>query len=162
MASAPRSDHPPKPRLTLRVGITGHRPNKLGDDVLARVERQLSQVFKAIEDVATNLLSANQAVYSDAAPAIRMTCGFAEGADLLAVKIAPAAWEIEAVLPFPRNEYLKDFRKSAFGDGRDVGGEFTEGLNRASSIVELPDPRPDDRNRLTPTQAVICCARSTC
>ena len=28
------TDHPPKPRLTLRVGVTGHRPNKMWEHYL--------------------------------------------------------------------------------------------------------------------------------
>jgi hypothetical protein len=147
MADSPNSNRPPKPRLTLRVGITGHRPNKLGNDAVARVERQLALVFKSIEGTARNILDANKAVYSSAEPMIRLTCGFAEGADLLAVKICPQAWQIEAVLPFPQKEYLEDFQKSASGDGRDVSSAFHEGLKRAATITELPGSRPDERDR---------------
>ncbi len=32
------SAHPPKARLVLRVGITGHRPNKLGEPGTARYQ----------------------------------------------------------------------------------------------------------------------------
>ena len=66
----------------MRVGITGHRPNKLGNDAVARVERQLALVFKSIEGTARNIHDANKAVYSSVEPMIRLTCGFAEGADL--------------------------------------------------------------------------------
>ena len=38
MADSTKSDRPPKPRLTLRVGITGHRPNKLGVSVCELIE----------------------------------------------------------------------------------------------------------------------------
>ncbi len=43
--AAAMTDHPPKPRLTLRVGITGHRPNKLPNADLPRIERQLRDTF---------------------------------------------------------------------------------------------------------------------
>jgi hypothetical protein len=147
MTASPKSDCPPKPLLTLRVGITGHRPDKLKSETVGRVERQLSQVFKAIEAAAANILAANKTVYSDATPAFRLTCGFAEGADLLAVKACPGSWQIEAVLPFPQDEYIKDFRRSAAGDGRDVSGEFREAIKKATTITELPAPRPNDRSR---------------
>jgi hypothetical protein len=147
MADSPKTIHPPKPRLTLRVGITGHRPNKLGNNAVERVERQLALVFKEIDNAAKNILDANKAVYAGEPPVIRLTCGFAEGADLMAVKARPPHWQVEAVLPFPRHEFVKDFLESASGDGRDVSGAFHEGLKRATTVTELPEPRPNDRGR---------------
>src|SRR5438128_12686655 len=79
--------HPPKPRLTLRVGITGHRPNKLDDGVTKRIAQQLSYVYAAIDRVAADLLRANAAVYVEDTPVIRLGGGFAEGADQIAVVV---------------------------------------------------------------------------
>ena len=58
------TDHPPKPRLTLRVGITGHRPNKLPNADLPRIERQLRDTFAAIEAAVAKAYDANKAVYA--------------------------------------------------------------------------------------------------
>ena len=44
------------------------------------------------------------------------------------------------MLPFPKDEYLKDFEKSATGDGRDVRGEFLKSLARAAVVTKLPTP----------------------
>ena len=140
------TDHPPKPRLTLRVGITGHRPNKLPKTDLPRIERQLREVFAAIESSVAEAYKANKAVYAEA-PAdgtkpyrIRLISGFAEGADQLATATCPADWAVEAILPFPKDEFLKDFEKSAAGDGRDVRDAFLASLRRASVVTELPTP----------------------
>jgi hypothetical protein len=65
----------------------------------------------------------------------------------MAAAACPAGWQIEALLPFPTGEYLKDFHQSATGDGRDVTGEFVDSLKRATTVTQLPDPRPHDRNR---------------
>src|SRR2546430_1186183 len=70
--------HPPKPRLTLRVGITGHRPDKLHGRAAARIEDQFPDVFAAIETAAADILRANAAVYASAPPLIRLISGFAE------------------------------------------------------------------------------------
>ena len=102
-------DHPPKPRLTLRVGITGHRPNKLSGPAVARVRQQLPRVFAAIAKSADDILAANAEFYAAQPPAMRLVSGFAEGADQMAVAACPAGWRIEAILPFPVEEYLKDF-----------------------------------------------------
>ena len=157
------TDHPPKPRLTLRVGITGHRPNKLPKPDLPRIERQLREVFAAIEAAVAKAYDANKAVYASA-PAgakpyrIRLISGFAEGADQMAVAACPADWTVEAILPFPKDEYLKDFEQSAAGDGRDVRGEFLASLARAAVVTELPTP-PDARPGLCRSAAASCCAQ---
>ena len=116
----PASRHPPKPRLTVRVGITGHRPNKLDDDAAARVARQLPLIFSAIEDVAAESPPRQDAAFPGSLSTGCLpprSCGFAEGADQMAVAACPSGWQIEAVLPFPHDEYLKDFSQSANGDG---------------------------------------------
>ena len=57
--------HPPRPRLTLRVGITGHRPNKLDTTAAERIKRQLVHVYAAIDRAAAELLRANAGVYAE-------------------------------------------------------------------------------------------------
>jgi hypothetical protein len=144
------TDHPPKPRLTLRVGITGHRPNKLPNTDLARIKRQLHDAFATIEATVAKAYEDSKAYYADTQPfdppastkpyRIRMISGLAEGADQLAAAACPADWTMEAILPFPKDEYLKDFAESAAGDGRDVRGEFLAQLARATAVTELPMP----------------------
>src|SRR5262245_1127346 len=83
---------------TWRVGITGHRPNKLTKAAAPRVDRQLHEVFATIDDAAGR-----------SGRGVMLTSGFAEGVDQMAVAAAPARWRVEAILPFPKEEYLKDF-----------------------------------------------------
>jgi hypothetical protein len=134
------SQHPPKPRLTLRVGVTGHRPNKLGGAVATRIRNQLPEVFDAIERAASTILAKGAPLCADEPAAFRLVCGFAEGADQIAVATCPAGWRIEAILPFPRDDYLRDFAASAAGDGRDVRDEFRQSLAKAAVVTELPAP----------------------
>jgi hypothetical protein len=134
------SQHPPKPRLTLRVGVTGHRPNKLTGAIASRIRTQLPEVFDAIERAASTILAKGAPLYADEPAAFRLICGFAEGADQIAVAICPAGWRIEAILPFPRDDYLRDFAASASGDGRDVRDEFRQSLGKAAVVTELPAP----------------------
>src|SRR5262252_3357893 len=133
------ASHPPKPRLTLRVGVTGHRPNKLTGAIASRIRTQLPEVFDAIERAASTILAKGAPLYADEPAAFRLICGFAEGADQIAVAACPAGWRIEAALPFPREEYLKDFVTSAAGDGRDVRDEFRQSLSKASVVTEIDD-----------------------
>src|SRR5690349_11147160 len=134
------SQHPPKPRLTLRVGVTGHRPNKLDGALATRIREQLPEVFDAIERATAVILANNATLYADEPAAFRLVCGFAEGADQLAVATCPPGWRIEAILPFPRDDYLRDFAASAAGDGRDVRDEFRQSLAKAAVVTQLPAP----------------------
>jgi hypothetical protein len=129
--------HPPKPRLTLRVGITGHRPNKLHGAAADRIQRQLPSVFSAIDTAAKEILAANGGFYADEPPSVRLVSGFAEGADQMAVAACPPGWKIEAILPFPTNEYLNDFARSAAEDGRDVRDAFKDSLKKANAVTQL-------------------------
>src|SRR6266511_558995 len=95
----PASMRPPKPRLTLRVGVTGHRPNKLHGPAVARIAQQLPQVFAVIEQAAAKILPESQSFYAPESAVMRLICGFAEGADQIAVAACPAGWHIEAILP---------------------------------------------------------------
>jgi hypothetical protein len=113
---------------TLRIGITGHRPNKMPSAAVPRVDRQLREVLATIDNAA-----------SRGKRDVVLTSSFAEGADQMAAAATPAHWRVEAVLPFSKEEYLKDFEQSASGDGRDVRGEFNASLARASAVTELPE-----------------------
>ncbi len=144
---SPTLRHPPKPRLTVRVGVTGHRPNKLSAEAAARVQGQLPLVFQAVEAAAARILRENAVYFVEQPAAIRLVCGFAEGVDQMAAAACPAGWQIEALLPFPEEEYLKDFQQSAQGDGRDVTGAFLDSLKKATIVTQLPDPRPHDRSK---------------
>jgi hypothetical protein len=128
--------HPPKPRLTLRVGLVGHRPNKLQTVAVERIERQLLIVFAAIDAAACQILAADNYCYSSEPPAIRLVSGFAEGADQLAVLACPTSWQVEAVLPFPRDKHLDDFNKLA-ADGAEACSAFGKILKRANTVTAL-------------------------
>jgi hypothetical protein len=130
--------HPPKPRLVVRVGITGHRPNKLHGAAAQRIEKQLPLLFAAIETAARDILSANSSWYSTEPPAVRLVSGFAQGADQMAVAVCPGAWQVEAVLPFPMDEYLEDFEDSGPDGKRSPRDTFKELLKRASAVTQLP------------------------
>ena len=142
-SSSGARNHPPKPRLTIRVGITGHRPEKLPDDSIARIERDLVRVFNAIAAAGARIVESEGGAYASEALCVRLVSGFAEGVDRIAVKLRPAGWEAEAVLPFPRSEFARDFATSREPDGRDGTQAFENALREAVSVTELPAPTID-------------------
>jgi hypothetical protein len=143
---------PPKPTLTLRVGITGHRPkpHKFPQASFGFVKRRLGEVFAGIDSVLAAHAQNSQGVYSNEPHRVRLVSGLAEGADQLAVGVMPRRWTLEAILPFPRDSYLEDFKTSATGDGRDVTQGFLDCLDKAATVVALPEDPAIRRKGLTP------------
>jgi len=139
---APFGPNPPLPQLTLRVGVSGHRPKptKLPPESLAFVRQRLSEVFAATDAALAGVLGSQAKCFSGG-PAVRLVSGLAEGADQFAIEAMPKAWTLDAVLPFPRDEYGKDFG-SPDGDGNAAIAKYREYLQRPNTIVtELPGER---------------------
>jgi hypothetical protein len=136
--------HPPMPQLALRVGISGHRPKltKLPPESFAFVRRRLSEVFASVDAVLAGVVS-KQGDYFSGDPTVRLVSGLAEGADQLAVAAMPQAWALDAVLPFPSEEYLKDFDVPPGGDREAVIAEYRACLQRPhTTATELPIELP--------------------
>src|SRR5262245_15862835 len=127
---------PPKPRLALRIGVAGHRPDKLDEKAVGRVEERLPLVFAAINAAAAEILAANRDCYTDAPPIVRLVSGFAQGTDRIAVRHCPSDWRIEAILPFARDAYVSTFAHSG-APTADEGGAFASILEKAHVVTEL-------------------------
>jgi hypothetical protein len=105
--------------------------------VVPRIRTQLRDTFAAIDRAAGEVNAENNKFYAAQSPLIRLLSGFAEGADQLAVEESPSGWQIGAILPFPRDEYLEDFKRSA-RDGSDARPALLASLAKAASVTELP------------------------
>ena len=133
--------HPPKPRLTLRIGVAGHRPDKLRAEAVERITGQLRSVFAAIDTAAKDILTANKDCFADERPVVRFMSGFADGADQLAVEACPDSWRVEAILPFPKNEYVGYLAKNHPNPAA-VASDFQKLLDKAKTITELSPVSP--------------------
>src|ERR1043166_6730664 len=122
MPSASGPSPPPRPRLTVRVGVTGHRWNKLHRADAPAVEARIGEVLAAIEDEVRRVHRDPHAGYRQPGaggeerqvvpPEFRLLSGLAEGADrLVAVAAHRRGWSLQGVLPFRRELYQRDFRK---------------------------------------------------
>jgi hypothetical protein len=136
-----RVGHPPKPRLVLRVGIVGHRPKpeKFPAALVPHVKQKLGEVFGTIDATLVAIIQKSTSSYSSEPHAVRLASGLAEGADQLAVEVKPEGWDLDAVLPFPRESYLADFCESAGGGKGSVISQFEAALAKAKTVVEAPD-----------------------
>jgi len=133
----------PKPRLTARVGVTGHRPERLVGADAETLRREIRAVLAAAAAKLSALRSQDAArgasAFSAEPPLLRVVSSLAEGADRLVAREArallPEGVDVELVcpLPFAREEYARDFSP----DGR---REF-EALLAGSFVFELDGSR---------------------
>lgn len=129
--------HPPRPRLTLNVGITGHRATVLPDGVADLLEPVVEEVFRKLRHATLRLHAAESAIFDNSPPQLRLHTPLATGADQVAANSARAAsFQIRALLPFSPDEYAKDFQGSELD-------EFKRHLQGASSLFALPGERAD-------------------
>lgn len=132
-----RPGSPPKPALVLRVGVTGHRPNRLAESALPRLRRQTADVMVLLQGIVDEALTAHADVYSaEPPPRLRAVSALAEGADTLVAELAlERGMELEAPLPFAVAEYERDFPPGAARE------TFHRLLGGAAAVFELDGSR---------------------
>ncbi len=120
---------PLKPKLNLRVGITGHRhSSKDGDQFrypeseIDRVGQQIKDTLNYLQKILRDIYSESHMFYDNSPPRIRFFSALAEGADQEAAEILlqlsqntdgkkdkSFSYTLECILPFFKEEYSKDF-----------------------------------------------------
>ena len=123
----------------LRVGVTGHRADKLREESAARVSPWVATTLQRLRDVAQRAQGARLQVVSP----------LAEGADRLVAKLAlEHGAELIAPLPFSRDQYLEDF------SGAPSRAEFDALLKRAQEVIALKGNRATELGRKAAYAAV--------
>lgn len=131
-------DNPPKPKLTLNVGITGHRASILPPSLLQALEPVVTELFVQLRDALHRVHAAEPAIFDATPPLVRLHTPLASGADQLAATSARSAgYHVRALLPFDPEEYSNDF-----AEGRELE-EFRNQLRDADEFFALPGERID-------------------
>ncbi len=129
---------PPTLPFALTVGVTGHRLPAIDPARRDKVEAEVASALAMIENVARKLherLESSGAFSSDD-PVFALVSPLADGADQIAATAAlDHGWRLQAVLPFARDEYARDFVEE------DPAQTFDSLIERASCILELPGSR---------------------
>lgn len=148
------SQHPPRPTLTLNVGITGHRANILPAGAIAKLSASLDMVFLRLREAVERLHTEEQVVFSGAAPQLRLHTPLATGADQLAAESAHRFdYQVRALLPFDPSEYSRDF-----AEGKEHA-QFAQHLGAADEVFALPGERGQEDHAYTMVgKAVIAAA----
>jgi hypothetical protein len=139
--------YPPKPALTLTVGVTGHRSTRLKSEHCARIAQQLSDVFQNIDLECREELHRNGALlYKGNSPHVNLISSLADGTDVMAVQQCPPTWTTVGLLPSPADIYGAMLEKTAAPDrAKEVADEFKEAQSAVTEIMALPKgPDGDD------------------
>jgi hypothetical protein len=128
--------NPPRPRLVLRFGITGHRPGcSLLPGDIERIRTDIATFLAHAADALDTARLHHRAVFSEEAPLLVAISALAEGSDRLFAKEAlRAGWPLEAILPLKRDDYEQDFATP------ESKAEFRDLLGRARAVFELEGP----------------------
>jgi hypothetical protein len=114
MSRAVSDAAPPRPGIAFRVGVTGHRPDRLpaGDVALSAVRRRVAEVLELVAESVTEFskTSARTMYDLDAAPVLTALSPLAEGADrIFAEEALRCGYRLTCVMPFHREEFSRDF-----------------------------------------------------
>ncbi|MEP6589667.1 MAG: DUF4231 domain-containing protein [Gemmatimonadota bacterium] len=133
-------DAPPLPRCTFQVAIVGHRWDRFPRSAVPRITDQLTHALRVIEREVLRAHHAAATSYSAAPPRLTLLSGLAAGADQLTAALAASRsdWSLHAVLPFPREQYARDFDTDA-----EAGRQYVELLEAAAVVTELDGPTVD-------------------
>lgn len=130
--------HPPRPRLALNIGITGHRASILPGGSLSTLRPVLDEVLNGLKTAVHDLHRHPDALFQPADPIVRLHTPLATGADQLAAESARAlGFHVRALLPFAPDIYRADFKV-----GRERS-EFTRHLDLSDEFFALPCDRSD-------------------
>jgi hypothetical protein len=152
---ANRSDHPPKPRFALAIGIVGHRLRHWDDadgrplpaEQLQKIAGDIQLALKAIKSAAIQAYRDHGALFDDTpnaqrrAPELTLVSTLADGADTIAAKAAlDLGYALDVPLPFAVADYEKDFSSDAV-DGHTPLQDFRALVGKARSVLQLPGQR---------------------
>lgn len=154
--------HPELVPLVVRVGITGHRPNRLEEADLNLLHARVREVLQRIRQVTDDIARRASDAYAPGPPTLRLVSSLAEGSDRIAAAEAQAlGYELQCPLPFYREVYEEDFKTA------ESLAEFRGLLDEATAVFELNGAREEAHIRrasyeaagqivLSQSDAIIC------
>lgn len=104
---------PPRARMAFRVGVVGHRPDRLPEDGagLAAIRERIAEVLACVAEAVKEFGSSPEAAfYAPGPPILRALSPLAEGADRDFAEAALArGYELCCIMPFAQGAFEEDF-----------------------------------------------------
>ncbi|MEO7409907.1 MAG: hypothetical protein ABIU10_01105 [Sphingomicrobium sp.] len=139
MTGEPTANAPPQLPFALTVGITGHRLGGLADVRLGAIGDEIALALDTVEAEALALFEREGALFAKTAPMLTLVSPLADGADQMAAQAGLArGWRLQAILPFDRKTYIRDF------EGHESQARFISLIEQADCVLELPGDPDDD------------------
>jgi hypothetical protein len=131
--------------VAFRVGVLGHRPNRLQGANLDQLAETLKTILVAVqEEMQAFKSSENSWLYDDGTPKLRAISPLAEGTDrIFAEQALGLGFELACVTPFPVPEFEKDFAPGAALESNSLV-RFRSLLEKATTVFQLDGNRSDD------------------
>ena len=132
---------PPGLPLALTVGVTGHRRAAIDPQRGPQIAAEIGAILDLVEQsvLAFQARMSGTGTCDEGPPTITLASPLADGADQIAAQAAiERGWKLQAVLPFVREEYARDF------EHEDPAQVFDDLLARADCVLELPGSRADE------------------
>lgn len=127
-----------RPRLTLRFGITGHRPPRLAHIHNDTVHAQCCKLFGIALETLQAIAPKHPDIFADEPPEAKLVSSLAEGADVLAAEAAlDSGLPLSACLPFSPEIYAKDFGEKEWVRTQSL-------IDRAQNVLSLAEYHSGD------------------
>lgn len=134
---------PPRISLVFRIGIVGHRPNRLKHADHALLSKRLCELVTTVQHEVSVNYTVHRTLYSDDPPAIRAISPLAEGVDrMFAQEAIATGCELAVVLPFPQAEFEMDFQAECALEENSIN-DFRGLIGKAATVFELDGSRED-------------------
>lgn len=128
---------PPRPPLAFRVGVVGHRPNRLQHANMDALSKAIHDIVFTVNCAVNDFHSQHPGLHDGEPPVLRAISPLAEGSDQLFAEQALAlGFALCCPMPFPQAEFEKDFKPPRALEA-DSFGRFHSLLQRAKSETSL-------------------------
>ncbi|MBL8730118.1 MAG: hypothetical protein JNM25_16970 [Planctomycetes bacterium] len=139
----------PRPPLAYRIGVSGHRHDRLQAAELTQLAAGLHHVCRAAAREVADFHAEHRDLFATHPPIVRAISSLAEGVDRLFAEAALASGlELHCVFPFPRSEFEQDFVGSS-GREPDSRERFRTLAAQATACLELDGSRTDEPGAYT-------------
>jgi hypothetical protein len=106
-----RFNSPPKVRLTFRIGVVGHRPNRLKREDISSLTKRLGEVLSSVKKSVLDFSTKHPGLFNNESPCLRAVSPLAEGTDrYFAREALKLNYELCSPMPFQREEFENDFK----------------------------------------------------
>ena len=132
----PVGSGPPQVPFVLCVGVTGHRHEALPAECVARLPGQIREALELLTRSAAVVHAGSSDCFAAGEPRLMFISALADGTDQIGAEVAlELGFSLQAVLPFERDEYRRDF------EGGSAAERFDALIGKAEHVLELPGSR---------------------